>query len=537
MTSGAFSDLVDSYLDLKWHIDPVEATGAGLAQHDGRYGDYQAEEIKRSLAALRSLESALEAVATDSLTDEVDRTALLNDLRVTVNRFKKERPHERNPLFWVSHALDGLYLLLAQRDRTIEHRNRTLGERLKSLPGLLASAKATLSRCPAVLTEAAVAVTESGVSLVDDVAAALIESGDADGSSAGTMAREALTAFSDDLRQRLEEGDGVGIGIGEDAFNFRLHFQHALKANAPQLWRFGLRLIERTEREVARVAAEIDSAVAWPELADRLRREHGASQGLVAAYTAEMERSHSFVEDHDLIAVPEGKLEVVETPGYLRNVIPFAAYQPPGAFSEDRTGCFYVTPPDRTAEGKGSQRQFTGGCVHELPGVAAHEGYPGHHLQFLCAHAQPRVIRKIVMTPLTVEGWAMYSEQMMLESGFYRRLEEEFFQQVAALWRAARVVIDVGLHTRGMTFREAVGLLVEKVHFDHALAEAEVRRYCAYPAYQLCYAVGASELMALRDDYRKAVGAGYTPREFHAKVMEYGGLPVSLMRWGMGLGD
>ncbi len=105
------------------------------------------------------------------------------------------------------------------------------------------------------------------------------------------------------------------------------------------------------------------------------------------------------------------------------------------------------------------------------------------------------------------------------------------------LWRAVRVVLDIELHTRGMNFGDAVQLLVDKVHVDVARAKSEVRRYCAHPAYQLCYAVGAKELAALRGDYARAAGSSYSERQFHTDVMNYGGLPVGLMRWGMGLSD
>jgi uncharacterized protein (DUF885 family) len=116
-------------------------------------------------------------------------------------------------------------------------------------------------------------------------------------------------------------------------------------------------------------------------------------------------------------------------------------------------------------------------------------------------------------------------------------LEEKFFQRVHLLWRALRIVLDVGLHTRGMTVDEAVRLLVDRVHFDRHNAEAEVRRYCANPAYQLCYAVGRRELQKLRHAYFAARGPGLSLRPFHDAVLRYGGLPVSLIRWGLGLGD
>jgi uncharacterized protein (DUF885 family) len=136
---------------------------------------------------------------------------------------------------------------------------------------------------------------------------------------------------------------------------------------------------------------------------------------------------------------------------------------------------------------------------------------------------------------LVYEGWALYCEEMMGEEGFYRQQEERFFQLVALLLRGIRILVDIGLHTGGMGYDEAVQLLVDRAIIGRYTAEAEVRRYCATPAYPLCYAVGRREIKALHEDFRKAAGADYTLRDFHEALLGYGGLPVSLMRWGMGL--
>jgi uncharacterized protein (DUF885 family) len=172
-----------------------------------------------------------------------------------------------------------------------------------------------------------------------------------------------------------------------------------------------------------------------------------------------------------------------------------------------------------------------------VPATALHEGYPGHHLQLLAAYAQPRTVRKLLWSPLTVEGWALYCEEMMGEEGYYTSLEERLFQKTALLLRACRVVVDIGLHTRGWTVEQAVAFLQDRVHHDRAMLEAEVLRYCAEPVYQLCYAVGRRELLALRDAYRVAHGSGFQLRSFHDDVLRFGGLPVALTRWGLGLDE
>ena len=136
-----------------------------------------------------------------------------------------------------------------------------------------------------------------------------------------------------------------------------------------------------------------------------------------------------------------------------------------------------------------------------------------------------------------VEGWALYCEQLMDETGDYADDEARLFQLVNLLWRAIRIVLDVGLHTRGMSPAEAVDYMVEHLPIERASAEAEVRRYCAWPTYQLCYAVGRRELLRLRDAYREAAGADFDRRRFHDTLLRYGGLPVSLAAWGMDLAE
>jgi uncharacterized protein (DUF885 family) len=106
---------------------------------------------------------------------------------------------------------------------------------------------------------------------------------------------------------------------------------------------------------------------------------------------------------------------------------------------------------------------------------------------------------------------------------------------VYQLWRAARVVLDVKLHTMAMPVAEAVTYLSGLLGVPRASAEAEVRRYCLAPGYQLCYAVGRRELLRLREDYRRRAGLGFSLRAFHDDLLAYGGLPVALARWGMGL--
>jgi uncharacterized protein (DUF885 family) len=123
----------------------------------------------------------------------------------------------------------------------------------------------------------------------------------------------------------------------------------------------------------------------------------------------------------------------------------------------------------------------------------------------------------------------------MAEQGFFEGPAEQLFQRLHLLWRAVRIVVDIGLHTRGLTPDQATDELVERLGMDRTKAALEVSRYCAWPTYQLCYAVGRRELLRLRADIQAREGAAFSLRAFHDALLTYGGLPVSLIRWGMGL--
>ena len=537
MAVGAFRDLERSYFDLRWHFDPVAATMAGLTTHDERFGRYSPAALAPHLAALKSIALALEEATVDDLQAEIDRTALLDEIRVTVRQFETDRPQAKNPEFWLTHLFGGLYGLLRRADRGSEANAAAVAARLEDVPALLDDARAALTEPVRLFTETALQMCPGGVLLVRDIRSAYADGPVAErlGAAAET-AGAALAAFEHDL-DRWEESGSDHFAIGEDGFNFLLHYQHALRDTAPELWRYGLRLKDEVVADLTARAQRLSGSGDWPALAEKLRGDHPSASELVEAYAAEMERARLFVATRGLAPIPSVPLDVIATPEFMRPLIPFAAYDSPGPYSTDRTGWFYVTVPDPRLPAGQQERALRDHCKFEIPATALHEGYPGHHLQLVHAQQQPSHVRRYVWTPLTVEGWALYCEDMMADEGFYSSEEEALFQRVHLLWRAVRIILDVGLHTLGMTFEHAVDKLVDLVHLDRANAEAEVRRYCAEPGYQLCYAVGRRELLRLRDDYRAARGADFTLPAFHESVLQYGGLPVALIRWGLNLNE
>jgi uncharacterized protein DUF885 len=533
-------DLCRSYLDLKYHFDPAAASAAGLVAQDSRLGSFDAETTREHLAALRSLTGAVEELEPEELNEEIDRTALLGEMRSTVFRFEYERPNVHNPAFWLSHLLQGLYTLLARHEPDLSRRVPAVLARLEAAPAFLDAARDTIDEPPSVFVDTALSMLGGGGQLIAEMVGVFAGAAPDRAhqlKTAGQASLEALIAFGASLRDEIEPAaDPQAFAIGEEQFSRRLHHEHALMAGAPELWRYGLHLQEEVTGEIVALAGRLDPRP-WRVVVEELRNDAPPADQLLAAYRREIDRANNWLLERDLVTLPEAPVDVVPTPAFLASLVPFAAYEPPPLYLSDHTGRFYVTAPDPTLPPDVFARQRRGHYTHGIPAMVAHEAYPGHHLQLVTAQELGSEVRRHIWSPVMVEGWALYSEQLMDEAGYYLSDQARLFQLVNLLWRAVRVVLDVSLHTRGMSPAEAVDYMVEHLPIERPSAEAEVRRYCAWPTYQLCYAVGRRELLRLRDAYREREGATYRARRFHDEVMGYGGLPVSLASWGMGLAE
>jgi len=528
--SSVTDPLTRSYLDLRWNFDPAAGTAAGDAASDPRLGSFDDVTVRRQLAAYRAMAGAVEEMEIAELQDEIDRTALLDDIRVSVFRFQHERPHVHDPAFWVSHLFMALHGLVERADDDSERRAAAALARLQATPEFLTGASATLRSPPPVLLGTALTMIEGGAALPAQVAVEFGRRvpGLADAlAGAAREANEALAQFKMSLRTDLQANPAeLSFAVGEDEFNRRLHHEHALRSTAPELWRYGLHLVEETGGAMQAAAEALCPGEPWAETIRRLRAE-APGVPLLEAYADEVGRARGFLSESRLVALPAAGLLVESTPRFLEHFVPAVWCEPPSPDEAGREGRLYVS-------------EASGGAVHsrhETWAWAAAEAWPGHFLQRQTAAGQRSLVRRHLWTPLTVRGWALYSEQLLAEAGFAGGAEARLMGTMRLLRAAVRVILDVGLHTRGMTPGEGVSYAVEHLAVDHEEAMEMVRRASARPTYALADAVGRRELLKLLGSWRERAGPDVPLREFHDLLLSYGGLPVSLIRWGMGLDD
>ena len=529
--SQSLPDVFNGYMDLRWRLDPVEATFAGLHELAGEFAHYDAASVREQIAALRSYTAALEEAEAGSLEEEIDRTAALHDARHWILLFDRERPFAFNPAFHLSHALNGLHLLLARGAQDPQRRAAELLQRLRALPEFLIRAIDALTKPARPLLALGSSMIPGGVALIrdglDDSSVDLSALDPEELAEARAAAVQALLEFGDALAL-MEEDAGDGFAIGRELFDRKLHTAHMIRDNADEILRYGEQLRAEVHAELERIASEIEPGAEWRDVLARLKADVPERGDVLKEYQDALRAARDFTAAHQLMRVTGAPVEAEPTPGFLRTMIPFAAYQGPGTFEEVQCGRFFVTLP-MEGESHGVE------CRAERPSTVLHEGVPGHHQQITIANRLPRIMRRVLATPAAREGWALYCESLMAEEGFLSLPGERFFHAHHLLWRALRVILDVQLHTKGMPVAEAARLLRDELGFTEAAAAAEVARYCAYPTYQLCYAVGRRDILKLRDDARRSRGSDFSLAAFHDDLLSYGGLPTALARWGMGL--
>ena len=267
-------------------------------------------------------------------------------------------------------------------------------------------------------------------------------------------------------------------------------------------------------------------------LLEEAKGDHPTAQGLLQAYEKAMRSARRCVIENDIVTIPDGEtLRVVETPIHLRPLMPYGGYMPPGILEDRQNGLFMVTPVDPDSPKAVQDEKLRGHNYIHLPVVALHEGYPGHHLQLVMANRHKSIPRRLAtsLSSLFIEGWAFYCEELMEQIGYIAEPIQRLGRLKDQLWRAARIILDVSLHTKGMSVEEAASFLVEKCQIEPTNALAEVRRYTTTPTQPQSYLMGKLAIVDLINDYRTA-NPDKSLKEVHDDILACGSLTPSLMR-------
>ncbi|HEY3214978.1 MAG TPA: DUF885 domain-containing protein [Candidatus Eisenbacteria bacterium] len=536
-TVKAFSALSEEFVELFMKHHPVQATLAGIHDYDHRLPNDSPDGIRERITWLRDLEQRLVAsVPSGELPVEhrVDYAQLRSRIASLRADLEEIRMHARNPAMYPECALLGIFLLTARSFAPLEERKEAILSRLLAIPDYLKAVRANLQQVPDVYLTIASEVNLSGPGFVDDVVRTLVKSfpGEAERiEHAGGRARMGFLQYQEFMDRDLDAKVGGTFAIGERWMNFKLEREHLLGLDCKALEAIGQEHVARTRHVLEEEARKIDPTRSWRELIAEAKKRHPEPLRLRDAYASEVERARRFTIEKRLAPIPAGeKLMLIDTPVFERATTPYAAYLPPAPFDEDQTGYLYVTPIDLSRRKEEQQQQLEGHNYAGLPLTALHEAFPGHHLQLCFANRSGSRLRRLADSNVFAEGWALYCEDMMYEQGYFLDPLTRLHQLKDLLWRACRVVIDVGLHTGQMTFMQAVDYLLEQAMLERVNALIEVKRYTLTPSQPMSYLIGKLEILGIRSEAEHRLGARFNLHDFHRELLASGTLQPSLVR-------
>ncbi|KPL04528.1 MAG: hypothetical protein AMJ90_00320 [candidate division Zixibacteria bacterium SM23_73_2] len=534
-----FTRLVDEILEFYWESNPIEATFSGIHRYDQVLDKMDSESRKKYRDKIKNYLERVKDFPSDTLSSDqkMDQQILLSSLKTEVKIEEETKKLQRDSSFYPRYALWGPYILMLRNFAPLKERMKAALARLEKIPAFMEQGKANLKKgegIPKIWTETGLETTSSGKDFFDKMIPIFAEKVPEIKQKildATHKAKEAFESFETFLKQDiLPESDG-DFAVGKELFDYLLSSHHMLPYDSEEVYSIGEKLIGQTQKEMEEVSKEIDPQKHWTEIVKETKRTHPEKDKLLEFYKKEMEKAKGFVMQNDLVAIPPGEnLEVIETPVFERNIIPYGAYMPPAPFEEKQEGFFWVTPVNENFPQNQQEEQLEGHNSYGAVLTALHEAYPGHHLQLVHSNRIDSKVRRLFGTSLFWEGWALYCEDMMYEQGFYTDPRTRLLKLKDQLWRGCRVVIDVGIHTGKMSFDQAVDMLVNVAKLEPVNARAEVKRYTTDPAQPLSYSLGKMEILKLRDEYKKLKGADFDLKSFHNKLLSYGSIPIKLVR-------
>jgi uncharacterized protein (DUF885 family) len=535
-----FYRMADAWLQRVLELDPVAATQVGVHRWDDRLPQRSADALE---AEHQEMVKALEDfsgidLSEFSLDARIDHTLVVHLIKSSIRQYEKTRVHLRDPGFYMNDIMTGVFILIMKEFAPLPDRLRSALARMGEIPRLLDEARANITPedVPRVWAEVAQEQADQApglfMGLLPAMAAQAAPDLEAEFKETGQGAAAAAQVFGEWLKDEVIPRASGDFAAGREVFDEMLHEDHMVDYDAEELLETGWRLFRETEAQLEEIAREIDPQRSVKEILEEAKSDHPAAENLLKAYEDAMEAAKQFVLDHDIATIPAGEtLRIIETPVYLRPLLPYAAYMPPGILEEKQDGIFLVTPVDPDASEDEQESKLKGHAYAKLPVTALHEAYPGHHLQLVWSNRQETVPRRMgsFLSTLFIEGWAFYCEELMEELGYIAEPIQRLGRLKDQLWRAARIVLDVSLHTRGMPVEEAIDFLVEKCQLERANAKAEVRRYTGSPTQPQSYLMGKLAILELIHEYKKS-NPNVSLKEMHDAILGCGSLPPRLMR-------
>lgn len=522
-----FEELQQQYYKAWFRFHPEDAVEVGVTDHSSELRSYADDDLGALVTLNRKLVSALEEINFDDLDGaaRIDFKILRGAAEIELHDLEEQDWRFRSPADFI--PLNAVFQLLVYPVKDVHH---AIKHRLQLFPEYLRGAKVLLSQSPErvvpVWLESAVSQCESGAKFIRNLSRyPLITQKFTNPARLQPLfddAAHALEDFSKFLQTEITSRAAGDFACGEFCFNRLLNEKHFLETSADAVLVLGEKIFREMQQALLEQTKTMQGDEDVKALLQKIQKHHPKREHLLDTYRKRMRDAFKWWSESGLVSIPEKQaLKVQETPEFMCNLIPFAAYMSPMPNDPRQYGTYFVTPvldDEQLAEHNDFSIDLT----------CAHEAFPGHHLQFVTQNQyhSSNHTRLVNASASMYEGWALYCEQLSIDQGWLNTDEHRFMMLRDRLWRALRVIIDVKLQTSQLSVERAIELIMTELGFERKQAQAEINWYTSSPTVPLCYATGRELIHSTRDEVVGDSGLGLS--EFHNKLLAQGSIALPL---------
>jgi uncharacterized protein (DUF885 family) len=529
-TPADLRKLADDYYTWRNQNYPVASSDAGLHTWDNKLTDYALSAIlmrrlhvKEVLAKVRAMQTA-----NWGKDDRIDWLLFRSQLD-GIDFFNRVIDFEASdPQTYVNECSNGIFSLLKKEYDSPHNRALAATARLKQMPFVIELGKANLTKPGQLYAQLAIDSARSIDSLFNDslmtLAKDLSPAERNDLIKARDAALVSIHGYADWLEKRLP-GMVPFKPMGEENYNYLLKNVYLLPLDAKQVEMLG-------QAELGRYRA-LESWLPDPSLADpnptRSASVPKDQEAFLKAYESREAEMINFLKTNHLVTLPPylGRFEIRQLPEAFKPTSPGGFMNPPGVYDKDDSGFYFI--PTYNPQ---SKNFYIRAAIEDPRPILGHEGIPGHFLQLSIANHLKDEIRRQHGDGVFVEGWALYGEEMLMRTGLYPNNSAGQGQILRlSRYRAARIGVDVNLHTGRWTFDQAVKYFMEAGGLDRESATGEAAGAAANPTQKITYMVGKWQIMRLLGRYRDKQGANFRLGQFHDDLIKNGSLPLSVVEW------
>jgi hypothetical protein len=538
MTTAEYNGMVDQYFDAYFHFHPSEGTAAGFHQYDSQLEDYSQQSRDAELSFLLEAKQGAGYFHSELLNEQqrVDLKLLSDAINARILELQEIRMWQKNPDIYSSSGTSSIFLLMSRKFAPPAERLKSVVAREQQIPATLAAGRVNLKNPPRVYTEVAIEQLPGIIAFFQkDVPEAFKDVTDpqllAQFKASNNKVIAELQHYQDFLKNDLLPISKGDYRLGPELYRKKLLYDDMVEIPLDRLLQIGYDDLHKNQAELKRVAALIDPAKTPEQVLANLELDHPRPDQLLQSFRDTFNGLVGFIQEKKIITIPREIRPIVqETPPFAR-ALSSASMDTPGPFETKATESFFnVTLPEANWPAGQTKSWMEGFNRGTILSTAIHEAYPGHYEQYLWEPQYTSKVRKLIGCGTNVEGWAHYTEQMMLDEGYGNGDPKLRIGQIQdALLRDARYIAGIEMHTGKMSLAQATDFFVKQGHQTAAVAEREAKRGTSDPTY-LVYTLGKLEIMKLRADYKQKMGASFTLEQFHDEFMRQGTPPIIIIR-------